>query len=156
AVAAPSPPQWPCSGVPSRAAALVGSATIVGPHAAGHAALYPTGAPSDGSNLNYLPGQVVANAGTRGVDGRGQFTVATSQATHFFFDVDGYYALAPVSPCPVNGLFSSVGTLSLIGDCNIVGDINLSGSAKLTMTGGNLSIRGNVTLNDYSELAVMS
>ncbi len=63
-------------------------------------------------------------------------------------------AVAGLGVCPASGLTSSAGIVNLQENCTINGDVNLSGSATLTMTGGALSIAGNLALNDNAQFTV--
>jgi hypothetical protein len=88
-----------CNGItiPSTSKVLVGNATVVNDvpsSGAGYSTLYP----NDGfvrpvvSNLNYAPGQVVANSFMVGLGDNGGFGVYTSSTTNFVVDVSGYFA----------------------------------------------------------------
>ncbi len=87
-----------CNGqsVPSSAKALVGNATVVNGLAdagAGYVTLYPTGTSRPPvSNLNYVPGQVVANAFTVRLGTGGAFDIYAVTSLHFIADVTGYFA----------------------------------------------------------------
>ena len=87
-----------CAGIPAGAQALVGNATVVnsGP-AGGYASLQPGAAPAGNptpgsSNVNYGPGQVVANAFTVGLGGDGAFSIYAYTGVDFVVDIAGYYS----------------------------------------------------------------
>jgi hypothetical protein len=78
----------PASGV----SAVVLNVTAVGPAAGGWLTLYPTGAPQpNASDLNFGPGQTRANLVVVRVGADGRVNVFASAATHFIFDVAGWY-----------------------------------------------------------------
>ncbi len=79
----------PASGV--TAAAI--NVTVDQPGAAGYVTAFPCGqAPPLASNLNYGPGQTVANLATVPIDGTGSVCLFTLAATHLIVDVAGYYS----------------------------------------------------------------
>src|SRR5205823_3620750 len=84
-----------CTGIPAEARAIVGNATVVNPASggAGFVTLYPSGAAQpNASNLNYLPGQVAANAFIVGLGGDGAFAIYAYTPVHFVVDLVGYFA----------------------------------------------------------------
>jgi hypothetical protein len=92
-----------CDGItiPADAQAIVGNATVVGPSGGGFITLWPDGQPRPPvSNLNYVAGQVVANAFTVGLGSNGQFRTYSTAQTHFIVDVAGYFS---TSATDVNG-----------------------------------------------------
>ncbi|MDQ3010556.1 MAG: BACON domain-containing protein [Acidobacteriota bacterium] len=83
----------PCTGIPNTARAIVGTATVIAPAAAGFATLYPDGQTRPPvSNLNYVAGQAVPNAFTVGLDAQGEFRLYTTAQADFAVDVTGYLA----------------------------------------------------------------
>lgn len=80
-------------GVPvTGVSAVILNVTAVGPVAGGWLALYPTGAPQpNASDLNVAPGQTRANLVVVRVGADGKVNVFSSVATHFIFDVAGWY-----------------------------------------------------------------
>ena len=87
-----------CNGItiPANAQAVVGNATAVNmtPGAGtGYVTLYPSNASRPTvSNLNYTPGQVVANAFTVGLGSDGTFNIFALTTLDFIVDITGYYA----------------------------------------------------------------
>lgn len=84
-----------CTGVPANAQAIVGNATVVNrtPQAReGYLTLYPSNASRpEVSNLNYVPGQIVPNAFTVGLDNQGHFSIFTVSQLDFLVDITGYF-----------------------------------------------------------------
>lgn len=124
-------------GVPPTATGVIMNVTVAGPTTSGYLTVYPTGRPRPvASNLNWAPGQVVANlvvTGT-GTDGRVQVYNAGG-STHLIVDVigwfepnsgAGYVALDP----PVRGLDTRSGNgprLGALGNAQ-VHDLQVGGS----------------------------
>jgi hypothetical protein len=82
-------------GVPaSDVAAVILNVTVTQPTAGSWLTIWPKGAPRNQiSNLNFEPGQTVANLVTVGLGGTGQVSVFNQfGATHVIFDVVGYYS----------------------------------------------------------------
>lgn len=81
-------------GIPANgAAAVVATVTVVAPRAAGHATVWPTGAPRPGtSNLNFAAGQTVAATVIVpvGPDGQIQVLNGSAGAADVIVDVTGY------------------------------------------------------------------
>ena len=75
---------------------ILGNATVVNnvPGAGGgFITLYPSGVPRPTvSNLNYVPGQVVANAFAVRLGSAGSFNIYAQTSTNFITDVTGYFA----------------------------------------------------------------
>jgi hypothetical protein len=84
-----------CTGVPAAAGAVVGNATVVNPASGGtgFVTLYPGGAARpNASNLNYLPGQVAADAFIVRLGGDRAFAIYAYTPVHFVVDLVGYIA----------------------------------------------------------------
>jgi hypothetical protein len=80
------------AGVPTDASAAVLNVTVVTPAASGFATVWPCGEPMpDASNLNFYPGQSIANLVVTklGVDGKACF--ATSASTELLADIAGFF-----------------------------------------------------------------
>ncbi len=79
-------------GVPADAAAVALTVTATRPARAGHITAHPagTGRPL-ASNLNYQPGQTVANTVIVPIGTDGSITLATSATTHLIADINGYF-----------------------------------------------------------------
>ncbi len=86
----------PCTGIAGSAQAVVGNATVVNKDTnapAGFATLYPGGTAVPGtSNLNYVAGQVIANAFTVGLASDGSFNAYATTGVDFVIDLTGFYA----------------------------------------------------------------
>ena len=79
-------------GVPADARAVTLNVTSTGSVAGGFATVYPCGMPRpDTSNLNFAPGQTVANAVTTKVGVDGSVCIYNDAPTHLIVDVSGYY-----------------------------------------------------------------
>jgi trimeric autotransporter adhesin len=77
-------------GVPSDASSAVLNVTAVGPDAGGFLTVYPCGVPQpNASNVNYKPGQDIANAVVTAIGAGGKVCVATSAQTDLIVDVNG-------------------------------------------------------------------
>ena len=82
-------------GVPADARAVTLNVTSTGSVGAGYATVYPCGTPRpNASNLNFAPGQTVANAVTAEVGAGGAVCIYNDAATHLIVDVNGYYSRA--------------------------------------------------------------
>ena len=80
-------------GVPIDATSVVLNVTADSPDAVGYVTVYPCGtARPDTSNLNFLPGQTVANAVTVALGATGAVCVHTTATTHLIVDVSGAYS----------------------------------------------------------------
>ncbi|MDQ3258194.1 MAG: hypothetical protein M3R15_30630, partial [Acidobacteriota bacterium] len=95
-VARTEPARTACSGIPDGAQVVVGNATVVNntiENGNGFVTLFPSGTvlPTV-SNLNYVPGQVVANAFTVGLGVDGSFQIYATSRINLIVDVTGYYA----------------------------------------------------------------
>ena len=78
-------------GVPGDATAVTLNVTSTGSLAAGFVSVYPCGSPRpEASNLNFAPGQTIANAVTSKVGTGGAVCVYNQSATHLIVDVNGY------------------------------------------------------------------
>lgn len=78
-------------GVPADASTMVLNVTVTDPAMSGYVTVFPCGrGVPDASNLNFAPGQTVANAVVTGVGSSSSVCVFTSAATHLIVDVNGY------------------------------------------------------------------
>jgi hypothetical protein len=79
-------------GVPADARAVTLNVTSTGSLAGGFATVYPCGMPRpDTSNLNFAPGQTVANAVTTRVGAGGAVCIYNESPTHLIVDVNGFF-----------------------------------------------------------------
>ncbi|MEZ5295351.1 MAG: hypothetical protein R2697_03465 [Ilumatobacteraceae bacterium] len=76
--------------VPADATAAIVNLAVIAPSAPGHATIYPCGDVPNASNINYLPGQVLANNAVVKLSPTGTLCLRTHAATHFLLDVAGY------------------------------------------------------------------
>lgn len=84
-----------CDGItiPSTAQAVVGNATVINPAGNGFISIWPNGQSRPPvSTLNYLTGQVIANAFTTALGSDGQITIYSEANTDFAMDITGYFA----------------------------------------------------------------
>ncbi len=120
-------------GVDAGAVAVALNVTVVSPSGAGYVSVYPCadGRPAQGSNVNFVAGDVAPNAVLSKVDGNGEVCVWSQKATDIVVDVNGYFeagsgfeALKParlvetrVGPTEktVDGLFEAGGRVSAGG-----------------------------------------
>jgi hypothetical protein len=109
-------------GVPSDATAVVVNVTATNTQAPGYLTLYPAGtSPPMASNLNWTPGETVANQATIKLNSQGQLSMVSSAPTDAIIDVEGYYA-------PKGNGFTSL-TPTRICDTRSNNPSNLSGQA---------------------------
>ena len=79
-------------GVPGDATAVTLNVTSTGSTAPGFVTVYPCGSPRpEASNLNFAPGQTIANAVTSKVGTGGAVCVYNQSATQLIVDVNGYF-----------------------------------------------------------------
>jgi len=133
------------SPVPADATAVVVNVTAVAPSAASHVDVWPTGSPQPNvSNLNFTPGQTVANLAKVKVGASGAISLFNRNGTvDVIVDVVGYYRNDPTAarytPIVPHRVADSradpayhVGTLTRLGDH---GDVRA-----LTVTGGTTGV----------------
>jgi hypothetical protein len=81
-------------GVPANATSVALNVTAVGPDGGGFLTVFPCGVGQpNASNVNYKPGQDIANAVVTGVGVGGKVCVATSAATDLIVDVNGAFPI---------------------------------------------------------------
>ncbi len=79
-------------GVPGDASAVALNVTVTNPQAAGYIIVYPCGSPQPtASNVNYQPGQTIANAAVTRVGVGGKVCLFTLVPTHLVVDVNGSF-----------------------------------------------------------------
>lgn len=77
--------------VPLDASAVILDVVAVRPDAGGHLTVYPCGTPRPlASNLNYSPGQTIANAVFTGIGTNGMVCIYTHAGTDLVVDVSGH------------------------------------------------------------------
>ena len=78
--------------VPTDAASVVLNVTAAGATATGYVAVYPCGTPPPAtSNLNYAPGQTVANAAIAGIGNGGNVCLYTNSPVELIVDISGFF-----------------------------------------------------------------
>ena len=125
-------------GVPTGATAAIVNLTIVGPTAPGYATLYPcTPTVPTASNINYLPGDVVANSVTAKLDTNGDVCLYTLATTDALIDVNGYTppasSLQTVSPARV--LETRPGLKTIDGKLQGTGQLAARTTTKIRIAG---------------------
>ena len=95
-------------GIPADATAVVLNVTVVNPWGSGFATVWPSGEdPPASSNLNFGPGQIIANAVTVGLGSGGRIDLSTNNGCpHMVVDVAGWYRGGESSTVP--GAFTAV------------------------------------------------
>jgi hypothetical protein len=78
------------SGVAANASAVSGNLTAIGTNAIGFLTVFPTTEPAT-SNLNFGPGQVVANGSLLRLSPSGTVTAKMSEAAHLLIDINGFF-----------------------------------------------------------------
>lgn len=79
-------------GVPDSAGSVSLNVTVIGPTGSGHVTVYPCSqAPPVVSNLNFVNGQIVANAAMVGIGDGGDVCVVSSTATNIAVDLNGWF-----------------------------------------------------------------
>ena len=100
-------PAGPCPGIPADAAAFSINIAAILPAADGFLTAFPTGETQpNASTLNYLGGEVVANAAVIAAGTSGSISVFVNVTTHVIIDINGYYAGSVVTT--LNGLSGNV------------------------------------------------
>jgi predicted esterase len=80
------------AGVPAGALAVSLNVTVTEAAGSGYATVYPCGSPTpNASNLNFVPGDTIANAAVVKLGDGGAVCVYVSQPTHLVVDVGGYF-----------------------------------------------------------------
>ncbi|HWL43315.1 MAG TPA: DUF1996 domain-containing protein, partial [Ilumatobacter sp.] len=80
------------AGVPASAAAVALNVTAVEPQGAGHVTVFPCSEPQPlASNLNYAPGDIVANLVIAKPDAAGKVCLFSHATTHLVADVSGHF-----------------------------------------------------------------
>ncbi len=91
-------PAGPCPGIPADAAAFSINIAAILPAADGFLTAFPTGGTQpNASTLNYLGGEVVANAAVIAAGTSGSISVFVNVTTHVIIDINGYYTGSAVT-----------------------------------------------------------
>jgi hypothetical protein len=133
------------AGVPTASGAVAINVTVTEPTASGYVTAFSCGQPvPTASNLNFAPGQTIANFVVAKPGANGSVCLYTSAATHLLADLTGYYPATsrfkplnpqrlldsrPSSPRTVDGIGSGIGIRSVgsITSFPVVGRVGLSG-----------------------------
>jgi hypothetical protein len=138
-------PAGPCSGIPGNAGAYSINVAAILPAADGFLTVFPTGAAQPASSdLNFLAGEVVANAIVAPAGSGGAISVSVNVSTHMILDINGYYAAATAG---IRNTFLGLaaGNSVMTGDDNTgIGCVPLTTNA----TGASNTAVGGFTLPD--------
>ena len=148
------------SPVPADATAVVVNVTAVAPSAASHVDVWPTGSPQpNGSNLNFTPGQTVANLAKVKVGAGGDISLFNRNGSvDVIVDIVGYYRTDPTAarytPIVPHRVADSradpayhVGPLTRLGDHSDVRALSVTGGSTGVPTGAG-AIIANITVVD--------
>jgi hypothetical protein len=113
-------PAGPCSGIPAHARAYSINVAALLPAADGFMTIFPTGEPQPTSSaLNFLGGEVIANAIVAPAGTGGAISIFVNVSTHMILDINGYYAASP-SPASSNVFLGpSSGNAMMTGGYNV-------------------------------------
>jgi hypothetical protein len=131
--------------VPAGTAAVVLNVTAVEPSASGFLTVFPEGiAVPSVSNLNFSPGQTVANLVTVPLSSSGMVSIYNHAGiTNVVVDVEGYYTSTPLGN--KSGLFNSLSPVRALGTLDSGGTIGPNTSQPVTVTGGATGVPANAT-----------
>jgi hypothetical protein len=111
-------PAGPCPGIPSFAGAYSINVAAILPASDGFLTVFPTGtAQPNSSDLNFLAGEVIANALVSPAGNGGSISVFANVSTHMILDINGYYAGAGVGSLNTF-LGVGAGNFTMSGDNN--------------------------------------
>ncbi|MEO8349561.1 MAG: tail fiber domain-containing protein [Acidobacteriota bacterium] len=137
----------PCSGIPANAGAYSINVAAILPASDGFLTVFPTGAPQPASSdLNFLAGEVVANAIVAPAGSNGSIDVFVNVSTHMILDINGYYAAAATG---VRNTFLGfqTGNPAMTGEDNT--GLGLIALAQNNAGGSNIAV-GSLALADNS------
>jgi hypothetical protein len=121
-------------GVPATGAtAVVVNVTVVGPTASGYLTLFPEGTTQPGvSNVDFTPGQTLANLATVPLGSQGGITVYNyTGRVNVVVDVEGYYTTTPQT----SGLYNPVNPLRVLGTLAGGASVGAGVSTAVTVAG---------------------
>ena len=111
-------PGGPCPGIPANAGAYSVNVAAILPAADGFMVVFPTGAVQPtSSDLNFLAGEVIANALVAPAGNGGSISAFVNVSTHMILDINGYYAGAGVGSLNTF-LGVGAGNFTMSGDNN--------------------------------------
>lgn len=132
-------PAGPCPGIPAGAGAYSINVAAILPASDGFMTVFPTGAAQPvSSDLNFLGGEVIANALVVPAGTNGAISIFVNVSTHMILDINGYYAGAAIGDRNTF-LGPSAGNSTMTGNSNTgIGAFALSGNT----TGSNNTALG--------------
>lgn len=109
----------PCNGIPSNAVAYSINATVVVPSAPGYLSAFPGATPPNPitSLVNYVAGDVIANASVVPGDDNGLVGFQASATLELVVDINGYYV--PYTQSVVESLNTLKGDVTVSGGTNV-------------------------------------
>jgi Chaperone of endosialidase len=111
-------PAGPCPGIPATAGAYSINVAAIVPASDGFMTVFPTGAAQPtSSDLNFLGGEVIANAIVAPAGTGGAISIFVNASTHMILDINGYYAPAGVGLANTF-LGLDAGNFTMTGDQN--------------------------------------
>ena len=121
--------------VPAGASAAVLNVTAVSPTASGFLTVFPAGITMPTvSNLNFTPGETVANLVTVPLSSTGMVSIFNhAGSTNVVVDVDGYYTSTPSTNG--SGLYNSLSPTRVLGNLQLGGAIGPNTSVAVTVAG---------------------
>jgi Chaperone of endosialidase len=135
----------PCSGIPANAGAYSINVAAILPASDGFLTVFPTGAAQPpSSDLNFLGGEVLANAIVAPAGSGGAISVFVNVSTHMILDINGYYAAASTG---VRNTFLGfqTGNFAMTGEDNT--GLGLAALSQNNTGASNIAI-GSFTLTD--------
>ena len=132
-------PAGPCPGIPASAGAYSINVAAILPASDGFMTVCPTGSPQPtSSDLNFLGGEVIANAIVAPAGTGGAIVVFVNVSTHMILDINGYYAPSGVGTGNTF-LGSEAGNFTMTGS----GNTGIGASAfQFNTTGSNNTATG--------------
>ena len=134
--------------IPSTAGTVALNITVVAPDAAGFITVYPCDAPRPlASNVNYVPGQVVANGVIAPVSASGEVCVYSQAATDVIVDLAGWFpGDAFTGATPQRLVDTRDGTGAPLAKLNPASQLNVAvQGAALTVNGSSSQVPSNAT-----------
>jgi hypothetical protein len=125
-------------GIPADAASVVLNLTVTQPQAPGFATVFPCGQPvPTASNLNYQPGQTVANAVVAKLGTDGDICIFTLSSAHYVVDISGYFIPENFEPLasPQRLLDSRPGEVTADGAAQAIGALTAGSITRLDVSG---------------------
>ena len=131
--------------VPAGTAAVVLNVTAVEPSASGFLTVFPEGITTPSvSNLNFSPGETVANLVTVPLSSSGMVSIYNHAGiTNVVVDVEGYYTSTPLGSN--SGLFNSLSPVRALGTLDSGSAIGPNTSQAVTVTGSATGVPANAT-----------